>query len=533
MQRRFLLISGSGAALVASAAFAQTTPPAVPAVSVLTQWEGIGLAEELNAFGTGAIPPDMAGAVGPTHVVQFVNGGFAIYERGGKRVGKLRDDASFWRAAGISSNYLDAQFGLSDPRMIYDAASRRFFVSEITVNIPNAVLLAVSKTSDPTQGFRAVVIPLKAGVLGDFPTLGVNGSAVTLSTNNFGADTQGNLGFVDVSVFSVPKADLLLAKPSAANVSRFDSLPSADAGTPGTVEPLGTAAEHPARIGPDDVVTEVTLPRTAEAAATARTLAMPQRGKGYGFALQAVNSQNLADGSQGIYAISNTVLRQFVYSNIVNAGQPGAGISPPTTFKTAHDGFPGLGRQPAGPTYDYDNGDDRVSGTVKQVGNYVFLANTVGNVAGPNGTSTKNSVHFVVIDARAQKVVVDRLISVPSAQMDYSYPSIDSNGSQIVISYNGSGVKTNVSAYVTACNFDQTTLSTACSAPKLLYAGLNPDYNLGAPSVRWGDYSHVQLDPTDPTVFWTFTEVNGAKQVNSLGQLRPRWSTVITKIVLH
>ncbi len=525
MKLRLGLSSGVAAVAVAFAAsaFAQV---AAPSIAVQSQWRGLGLVEGI-ALGQGFIPPDMGGGAGPTHVVQFVNGLYATYTRDGQRVGKIRTGDAFWRAAGISA--ADTANGLSDPRIIYDAASGRFFVCMITIGFPsfdnpnghNAILIAVSKTSDPTQGFRATKVQLKNGVLGDYPTLGVNGDAVTLSTNNFGL-----FGFQDLTVFSIPKADLLLAKPSAANVSRFDSLASSDSGVPGTVEALGTEAERSLRYTDDDAAKNAAIKMPGAKAAT-RPLSASGNGKGYGFAMQAVNSQGAANGSQELYAISNTFLRQFAYSKVVGAGQSLAGLSESNIIRTKYDGNPNPGRQPAGPAYPYDNGDQRIGAAIKQVGNYVYMANTIGD-------AKKNSVHFVIVDSTTHKVVVDHLITDPTGKMDYSFPSIDANASgQIVVGYNGSGVNTNISAFATACNFDSTALTVACSAPRLLYAGLNSDYSLGGTRIRWGDYSHTQVDPVDPKCFWVYLEINAEKQLNRFGVLRPRWGTVITKVVVQ
>lgn len=528
MKFRLGLSSGVAvmAMIVAATAFAQVV---APSINVQSQWRGLGLVDGI-ALGQGFIPPDMGGGAGPTHIMQFVNGIFAYYTKDGKRVGPVRTGDAFWAAAGASA--FNIRNGLSDPRVIYDAASGRYFVCMITVAQPssenpnghNTILIAVSKTSDPTKGFRSTKVELKNGVLGDYPTLGVNGDAVTLSTNNFGLS-----GFQDLSVFSIPKADLLLPKPSAANVSRFDTLSSSDAGLPGTTLPLGTEAERSLRYTDDSAVPNAAI-KLASAAAI-RPLAVTRTGIGYGFAVQAVNSQASGDGTHQLFAISNTRLREFTVSSIIGAGKALASITQANVIKTRYDGNPAPGRQPAGPAFPYDGGDDRTGSAIKQVGNYVYIANTVGNSA---TVSTKDSVHFVIIDATTHKVVVDRIITDPSGKMDYTFPSIDANANgQAVIGYNGSGVNTNISAYATACNFDSATLTSACTAPRLLYAGLNGDYSLGGSRIRWGDYSHTQVDPVDPKCFWLYQEINAEKQLNAAGILRPRWGTVITKVVVQ
>lgn len=443
----------------------------VPGFDIDSQFPGLGLIETI-ALGSGAIPPDMGGASNGQYVVQMVNGGFAVYATDGKLLTKLKTDSTFWAQSGISGKLLAP--GVSDPRIQWDAPSGRFFITQINVDIPNSIFIGVSKTSNPLDGFRAVSIKLKSATLGDFPTLGVNADAVTVSTNNF----FFGFFFTDLSVFSIPKADLLLAKPSAARVVRFDSLAAADS-------------------------------------------------KGYGFAVHAVDTPNPSDGTHQLIGVSATNFRQFITSKVVGVGTPNAGITPPSIVRTRYDGNPSQGRQPSG--INYDNGDDRISSDVKQVGKYIYMTNVVpGNLLG-----THNAIHIAILDTTTNTVVIDRLINDPTGKIDYSYPAIDANANgRFVVGYNGSGTNLNISDFATVCDFDQVSVTVSCSAPALLYVGLESDYTLaGGGRERWGDYNAVSLDPSNDKAFYLYQEVPGKKQANASGVLRPRWATVVTHVV--
>ena len=140
--------------------------PSFAAVSVTLgqNFQGSSLGVESTST-----PSDCNGTIGPNHFVEFINGTFAVYNRtNGLRV-FLSTDVSFWQNAGLP---LDSNAFVSDPRLIFDPVSGRWFACQIDVpvsGINNRFLLAVSKTSDPTAGWRAVTIPSDPDRFSDFP----------------------------------------------------------------------------------------------------------------------------------------------------------------------------------------------------------------------------------------------------------------------------------------------------------------------------------------------------------------------------
>ena len=162
------------------------------------------------ALGTGAIPPDMGMAVGTSDVVQLVNGGYQVFNKStGAAIGSLMTDAAFWNAAGVSTAVTNA--GLSDPRVVYDPVSGRYFASEINVsNTGNQLLVAASKGADPALGWSGLSFTADTG-FADFPTLGLDKNNVYLGTNNFTSSTGS---FKNVSLFAIPKGDLTGATPN-------------------------------------------------------------------------------------------------------------------------------------------------------------------------------------------------------------------------------------------------------------------------------------------------------------------------------
>src|SRR3954471_1019357 len=126
-------------------------------------------------------PPDTMGAAGPNHFVAFNNGSFSIFNKNGSLVSQV-SDTSFWTSA-LGSN----PGGLSDPRLLYDPASQRWFAIMITTDqsTNNKILFARSNTADPTQGFKGVSFTTTNNRFADYPTLGLDANGVYVGTNNF------------------------------------------------------------------------------------------------------------------------------------------------------------------------------------------------------------------------------------------------------------------------------------------------------------------------------------------------------------
>jgi hypothetical protein len=102
-----------------------------------------------------ALPPDANGAIGPSHFVEFINGTVAFYNKTNVQDAVRITDVDFWSEAGLTISSASA---VTDPRVIYDPTSQRWFASQVDFNATvidptraaNNFLLAVSATSDPT-----------------------------------------------------------------------------------------------------------------------------------------------------------------------------------------------------------------------------------------------------------------------------------------------------------------------------------------------------------------------------------------------
>jgi hypothetical protein len=93
---------------------------------------------------TTEIPGDPNGAVGPDYYVETINVEYAIYDKSGNTVLPETDLGSLWPG--------DPRDG--DPVALYDKFADRWFLSEFqTSNTPNQFAIAVSKTNDPAGAY--------------------------------------------------------------------------------------------------------------------------------------------------------------------------------------------------------------------------------------------------------------------------------------------------------------------------------------------------------------------------------------------
>lgn len=153
--------------------------------------------------------PDTLAAIGPRHIVELLNGRYAIYRKSDGTLLQANSLDQFWVAAGATPPGFT-----TDSRLLFDRYSRRWFASTLALSSPgdgDHLLFAVSKNSNPAMGWTGFSIPFNGplGNFADFPTLGLNRDGVFLYTNG--------------SVVVLPKSDLLAKTPTIANATGLNS----------------------------------------------------------------------------------------------------------------------------------------------------------------------------------------------------------------------------------------------------------------------------------------------------------------------
>jgi hypothetical protein len=144
-------------------------------------------------------PPDVSVAAGRGYVVELVN----LAER----VWTTTGDAPF-RA---QTRSLALVFGtgsdrLTDPRVLYDAPSDRFFASVSDID-RSAVLLAVTSTDDPTGTWT--VSTFRTRGCADQPRVGVADEIVVVSADVFDGCELSDSGLLGAELWTVNKAQLV------------------------------------------------------------------------------------------------------------------------------------------------------------------------------------------------------------------------------------------------------------------------------------------------------------------------------------
>ncbi|MFK7768027.1 MAG: beta strand repeat-containing protein [Mariniblastus sp.] len=128
----------------------------------------VGIDFTSEQFGRGGVgnPADVAGAVGPNHVIEVVDNVFKIYDKftGAELVNKPLDQ--FWTDGGGAGAQSSGEMVLNtnEARVLYDADTRRWFMTSVSrqdINtgldgVQSAILVAVSRTSNPTQDWQSL-----------------------------------------------------------------------------------------------------------------------------------------------------------------------------------------------------------------------------------------------------------------------------------------------------------------------------------------------------------------------------------------
>ncbi len=178
--------------------------------------------------GTGFVPPDTVGDVGPHHFIQAVNVQFSICDKSGNQLVGPSNINCIWRAAFASpgnpcpsppSSVTDPCFlrNRGDADVKYDPLADRWLISQFTGirNVPSFdQCIAISRTSDPVAGgwylYDYLSLPFN-----DYPKFGVWPDAYYMGTN-------GGYGSGASDVWAFDRNQML--NGNSASFIRFDDI---------------------------------------------------------------------------------------------------------------------------------------------------------------------------------------------------------------------------------------------------------------------------------------------------------------------
>src|SRR5262249_26071398 len=163
--------------------------------------EGLSAADVRAIRNERLAPPDDNLAVGVSHVFGIVNDAGRVTDKRGRLITQFGLNTFFG---------VDTGFDETDPRVIFDAASGRWFATSSQSSKSRgsaSILLAVSTTGDPTGTFCRYHLgnPTTETFLQDFPILGLSDDKVVVS---FQAFTIADERFLGTGYYVINKASL-------------------------------------------------------------------------------------------------------------------------------------------------------------------------------------------------------------------------------------------------------------------------------------------------------------------------------------
>jgi hypothetical protein len=216
------LINVGGATYTAwpSVAATQSSTAGVPRFSATPGVNFEGLGSGFPGYSVAGAPPDTTMAVGPSHVVQWVNVHFAVFDKTG---------ATLLPAPGFSAgNTIWAGFGgvcqttnRGDVLVQYDHLADRWIFSQFAFNLdvfgnpaaPFVQCFAVSTTNNPMGAFNRYEYSFTE--FNDYGKLGVWPDAYYMSYNMFNAITFANTG---AQACAYDRAAMIAGAPGALSI---------------------------------------------------------------------------------------------------------------------------------------------------------------------------------------------------------------------------------------------------------------------------------------------------------------------------
>ena len=399
---------------------------------------GLNFTGTFEGIETVAPSPDIAGAIGPNHLVEMVNTRFTVYDKitGTEMMTQSLDE--FWVAAGADLDFSTT----SAPRLVYDPAIDRFFATSRDEGLGNTIYVGISATNDPTGAWNSVQFQGDtAGTqIAIQQQLSVDANGVYITSNNVGATS-------DVSLFSIPKTDLIADEPSIVNITKFEG-----------------------------------LDRTQ-----------------YGNTPQVALDYNENATRAIMVGLSQTGGTELYRTDIVGSFGPAANIAPIVPI-TVPEYMPAPGaRQPSGVLLDNITPD--ISANVIRNNGSLWLTHTV------QGSANNSAIRWYRINELDNTLT--NWGTLEDTTEDYTNPSIAVNDFGVVtIGYTVSGPTQFPSAEV-VMGYTANGLAgpdVIFQNPETLRNGL-ADFEFSETQTNfWGAYSATQVDPLDPFSFWTIQE---------------------------
>jgi Bacterial Ig-like domain (group 3) len=436
-------------------------------------FKGVSLQDEYD-LGSGRIPPDTMGAVGPSQFAEMLNGEFAVYSKTGTLLMHESLD-TFWATAQPVN-------GVTAPRLIYDRRTQRWFASALDVNngqSNNHLLIAASKTSDPTGQWKVYLVPAgKPSEFATYDTLGADDNGVYFGIRMLPTTGAGS----HAAIFATQKAPLI-AGASTITTFEFDNITDME------------AAPQP-----------------------------------------AYNFDSVSASAPAWFVSSSTItLANVEYKTLTwNGGTPTLS----STFEVTTPAYGPVQLAPSlGGTLPVDTGDDRLlMATIRN--HHLWTSRTVGvNESGTASGANRDAAEFLELDVStttATLIQSGRAFDPAAAHPHFFYyPSLMVNGQgYVVVGFSGSSDTQFIGAYAAARRVsDPLGKLSPATLLKAGEGGYTIDFGSGIN--HWGEYSFTSLDPSDDKTIWTIQEYARATVPagSPVSDSTSRWGTWIQPLL--
>jgi len=162
---------------------------------------------------TSVSPADPTIAVGPSHIIQMVNGAQGAFLTVFDKAGNTLIPKQYMHDLLYTPNY----FGYGDPVVLYDVFSNRYFISEFGSDscancFANSLIIGVSASEDPTAGWNFYKFN-PGNFFIDFPKYAAWPNLLFASTNDYSSNGRTYAGS---SVYAFDKAAMIAGNRSVA-----------------------------------------------------------------------------------------------------------------------------------------------------------------------------------------------------------------------------------------------------------------------------------------------------------------------------
>lgn len=419
----------SHARVVAVDTGAPTTAAAT--LSASTAFPVMSLDRQISSFGVcqDVTPPDTQLAAGPTSLLETLNDSGSVWSKTGGLVASF--DLGVFFAVPAGSYF-------SDPRVLYDAPTGRWFISGLSFTPPSygsVVYLAVSSGSDPTGTWTVYSADSTSDILHDQPKIGVSADKVVMSWNDF----LNASAFLGETTYVWQKSQLLAASSSVAIAGVVDD--------------------------------------------GSRNSMVPAQALNYASSATDAYVVYNNSASAGVLTVTGTPLQ-----NNVGWTEKDPGIAATSTPPSAD--------QPGAPASIATN-DDRFLTAVVQGGSLWTSGN---DACVPTGdTSTRPCARFVAVAIPADTVTQDFDLGATGAGIYYPAVGLDGSGDMLAV-YSISSTSMYPGVRVIGQSGGSLLGVQTVKSGDALYND-SPCYAANPPS-RWGDYSSAAVDPATAGGVW-------------------------------